>query len=305
MNYTLHQLQIFLEIVDKGSITKASEALFLTQPAVSMQLKKFQEQFPLALTEVIGRKLYITDFGRDIAEAAEKIINEVEAIDHKIDLYQGKLVGKLSISVVSTGKYVMPYYLSDFVNAHTGIDFTMDVTNKLKVVEDLEQNRVDFALVSVLPEHLQLSRLPLLRNSLHLVGGSIRERSRKGKKDQIFTDQPLLFRENGSATRNAMEGFIKGKNFRSNKRIELTSNEALKQAVIAGLGYSIMPMIGIRNAVDKGDITVIPYKGLPIKTQWNLVWLKNKKLSMVAQAFVEYLENEKDNIKKRYFDWVK
>ena len=305
MNYTLHQLQIFLEIVDKGSITKASEALFLTQPAVSMQLKKFQEQFPLALTEVIGRKLYITDFGREIAVAAQKIINEVEAIDHKIDLYQGKLAGKLSVSVVSTGKYVMPYYLSDFVNAHTGIDFTMDVTNKLKVVEDLEQNRVDFALVSVLPQHLQLSKLPLLQNSLHLVGGTVREQSRTGKKDLIFTNQPLLFRENGSATRNAMETFIQGKNFRSNKRIELTSNEALKQAVIAGLGYSIMPMIGIRNAVDQGDITVIPYKGLPIKTQWNLVWLKNKKLSKVAQAFVEYLENEKDNIKKRYFDWVK
>ena len=305
MNYTLHQLRIFLEIVDKGSITKASEALFLTQPAVSMQLKKFQEQFPLALTEIIGRKLYITDFGRDIARAAEKIINEVEAIDHKIDLYQGKLAGKLSISVVSTGKYVMPYYLSDFVNAHTGIDFTMDVTNKLKVVEDLEQNRVDFALVSVLPQHLHLSKLPLLRNSLHLVGGTVRERSRTGKKDLIFTNQPLLFRENGSATRNAMEGFIQEKNFRSAKRIELTSNEALKQAVIAGLGYSIMPMIGIRNAVNQGDITVIPYKGLPIHTQWNLVWLKNKKLSIVAQAFVEYLENEKDNIKKRYFDWVK
>jgi DNA-binding transcriptional LysR family regulator len=304
MNYTLHQLQIFLEIVDKGSITKASEALFLTQPAVSMQLKKFQEQFPIPLTEIIGRKLYVTDFGREIAVAAKKIITEVAAIDHKIDLYQGKLAGRLSISVVSTGKYLMPYYLSDFVNAHTGIDFSMDVTNKLRVVEDLEENRVDFALVSVLPQHLQLSKLPLLKNSLHLVGGTVREESRKGKKDLIFTEQPLLFREDGSATRNAMETFIQEKNFRSAKRIELTSNEALKQAVIAGLGYSIMPMIGIRNAVKQGHITVIPYKGLPIETQWNLVWLKHKKLSKVAQAFVEYLEKEKDNIKKRYFDWV-
>lgn len=305
MNYTLHQLQVFLEIVNKGSITKASEALFLTQPAVSIQLKKFQDQFPLPLTEVVGRKLYVTDFGQEIAAAARRIVNEVAAIDYQTSQYQGKLAGKLSISVVSTGKYVMPYYLSDFVNAHPGIDFTMDVTNKLKVVEDLEQNRVDFALVSVLPEHLQLDRLPLLANRLHLVGAPSRESQRKGRKELIFSEQPLLYRESGSATRNAMESFIQGKNLPVSKKIELTSNEALKQAVIAGLGYSIMPMIGIKNAVDQGAIQIIPYKGLPIKTQWNLVWLSKKNLSPVAQAFVEHLQEEKEHIASRYFEWAK
>ncbi|MCK8521306.1 LysR family transcriptional regulator [Aquimarina sp. D1M17] len=304
MNYTLHQLQIFLEIVDKGSITKASESLFLTQPAVSIQLKKFQDQFPLPLTEIVGRKLYVTPFGNEIAEAAHKILDEVSAIEHKVNQYQGKLAGKLSISVVSTGKYVMPYYLSEFVNAHPSIDFKMDVTNKLKVVEDLEENRVDFALVSVLPEHLNLEKLPLLTNSLYLVGGTEREKNREGKKELIFTEQPLLYREHGSATRNAMEAFIEGKNLPVKKKIELTSNEALKQAVIAGLGYSIMPMIGIKNALNYGDITIIPFKGLPIKTQWNLVWLKRKKLSPVAQAFVDYLHTEKDNITSKYFSWI-
>lgn len=182
MNYTLHQLQIFLEIVDKGSITKASESLFLTQPAVSIQLKKFQDQFPLPLTEIVGRKLYVTPFGNEIAEAAHKILDEVSAIEHKVNQYQGKLAGKLSISVVSTGKYVMPYYLSEFVNAHPSIDFKMDVTNKLKVVEDLEENRVDFALVSVLPEHLNLEKLPLLTNSLYLVGGTEEKKTVKERR---------------------------------------------------------------------------------------------------------------------------
>lgn len=304
MNYTLHQLQVFLEIVEKKSITKASESLFLTQPAVSIQLKKFQEQFSIPLTEIIGRKLYVTDFGEEIAEAARKILIEVAAINHKSNLYQGKLAGKLSIAVVSTGKYVMPYYLSDFVNAHPGIDFTMDVTNKLKVIEDLEKNRVDFALVSILPEHLKLNRLTLIKNNLHLVGGTTREQQRKGKKTELFTEEPMLYREKGSATRNAMEAFIQGKNIPVKKKIELTSNEALKQAVIAGLGYSIMPMIGIRNAVEKGDITVIPYKGLPIKTEWNLVWLNKKNLSPVATAFVNFLKEEKERITAKYFDWV-
>lgn len=305
MNYTLHQLQIFLEIVDKKSITKAAEALYLTQPAVSIQLKKFQDQFPLPLTEVIGRKLYITPFGEEIALAAKRILDEVAVIDYKTQQYQGKLAGKLSISVVSTGKYVMPYYLSGFVNAHPGIDFTMDVTNKLKVVHDLEENRVDFALVSVLPDHLDLEALPLLKNSLYLVGGSEREALRQGKVENIFTEEPLLYREPGSATRNAMETFIQNNSFPVSKKIELTSNEALKQAVIAGLGYSIMPLIGIRNAISIGDITIVPFKGLPMHTQWNLVWLKRKKLSEVAKAFVNHLENEKDMVADKYFKWAK
>ena len=115
MNYTLHQLRIFQKVAEYESITKASEELHLTQPAVSIQLKNFQEQFPIPLTEVVGRKLYITDFGKEIADAAEKILNEAEAINYKTLPFKGVLAGRLKISVVSTGKYVMPYFLSDFM----------------------------------------------------------------------------------------------------------------------------------------------------------------------------------------------
>ena len=146
--------------------------------------------------------------------------------------------------------------------------------------------------------------MPLLKNSLYLVGGSKREAQREGANDLIFSEKPLLYREQGSATRNAMEDFIQSKNITVSKKMEFTSNEAVKQAVIAGLGYSIMPMIGIRNAVVKGAISVIPFEGLPIHTQWNLVWLQQKKLSPIAQAFIEFLEAEKDRITKKYFDWV-
>jgi DNA-binding transcriptional LysR family regulator len=304
MNYTLHQLKIFVEIVQKQSVTKASKALFLSQPAVSIQLKKFQDQFPLPLTEIVGRKLYVTNFGKEIAITAQRILDEVSKIDHKTKEYQGKLAGKLTLSCVSTGKYVLPYYLSGFVNQHTGIDFSIDVTNKQNVIKDLEQNKIDFALVSVLPDHLSLETLPLLKNSLYLVGGKEREANRKGKIANIFQEQPLLYREKGSATRNAMETFIYGKNVSVQKKIELTSNEALKQAVIAGLGYSIMPLLGIKETVDVGDIKIIKHAGLPIHTQWNIVWLKNKSLSLVATAFIEYLSTEKDTIKAKYFDWV-
>ena len=304
MHYTLNQLQIFLEVVHKKSVTKAAESLFLTQPAVSIQLKKFQEQFPLPLTEVIGRKLYVTSFGEEIAQTVRTILKEVSSIEYKTKLYQGKLAGKLSISVVSTGKYLMPYYLTGFVNDHPEIDFSMDVTNKQNVIRDLEENKVDFALVSVLPDHLELNTLPLLKNSLYLVGATERVENLQFSPSTIFKKEPLLYREVGSATRNAMETFIQGRNFPTTKKIELTSNEALKQAVIAGLGYSIMPIIGIKNAIDMGEISIIPCKGLPLHTQWNLVWLKSKNLSIVAEAFITYIEQEKLNIKHKFFDWI-
>lgn len=150
MNYTLHQLQIFLKITELQSITKASEELHLTQPAVSIQLKNFQDQFPIPLTEVVGRRLFITDFGKEIAVAAEKIVNQVQEINYRTMAYQGKLSGRLKISVVSTGKYVMPYFMSEFMSEHNGIDLIMDVTNKTKVIRSLELNEVDFALASKL-----------------------------------------------------------------------------------------------------------------------------------------------------------
>ncbi|WP_299674643.1 LysR family transcriptional regulator [uncultured Tenacibaculum sp.] len=303
MNYTLHQLKVFLEIVDKKSITKAAESLFLTQPAVSIQLKNFQEQFPIPLTEVVGKKLYITDFGQEIADTAKQILIEVETINHKTYAYQGKLAGQLKLAVVSTGKYVMPYYVTDFLQQHPSIDFSMDVTNKQRVVMNLENNDVDFALVSVLPSHLNLEKVSLLRNSLYLVGSSSRV-DKKIKKNKIFTEGPLIYREKGSATRNAMENFMEAKKLQSAKKIELTSNEALKQAVIAGMGYSIMPLIGIKNALINKEISIIPYKGLPIETEWNLVWRKEKKLTPIAKAFVDYITLNKNSIKSKYFSWI-
>ena len=106
MNYTLHQLQIFLKVTETTNITKAAEELHLTQPAVSIQLKNFQDQFAMPLTETIGRNIYITDFGHEIARAAEKILDQVYAINYKMQAYQGELIGRLKISIVSTGKYV-------------------------------------------------------------------------------------------------------------------------------------------------------------------------------------------------------
>lgn len=303
MDFTLHQLKIFIKLTECQSITKAAEELYLTQPAVSIQLKKLQNQFDIPLTEVVGRQLYITDFGKEIANSARKIFEEIEVINYKTTAFKGKLAGQLKLSIVSTAKYVMPYFLSDFMQEHSGVDLVMDVTNKTRVVESLERNEVDFAMVSVIPEQLNLERVELMQNKLYLVGGTILERNPKQPIRNLFKKHPLLFREKGSATRSAMEGFLAEKNIPIFKKMELTSNEALKQSVLAGLGYSIMPLIGIKNELRNKDLEIIPFKGLPIITHWNLVWLKSKRLSPVALALLDFVNAEKERIINEKFEW--
>jgi DNA-binding transcriptional LysR family regulator len=303
MNYTLNQLRIFLKIVQTQSVTKAAEELHLTQPAVSIQLKNFQDQFEIPLTEVLGRKIYITDFGKEIAVSAENILNQVYAINYKTLAYQGQLTGRLKISVVSTGKYVMPYFLTDFMKQHSGIELLMDVTNKNKVVESLESNEVDFALVSILPNSLEIAQMELMQNKLYLVGNTERKFNKAHKVNELFEDLPLIFREKGSGTRQTMENFIEKNKLSVLKKMELTSNEAVKQALLAGLGYSIMPLIGIKNELHNHELQIIPIKGLPITTTWRLIWLKAKKHSPVSLAFLKYLEAKKTQIVKNKFDW--
>lgn len=293
MNYTLHQLQIFIEVCKQKSITKAAEAMHMTQPALSIQLKNFQNQFDIALTEIIGKKLYVTEFGESVCEIAKNIISEANELKYKTKEYKGLLTGTLNIASVSTGKYLIPYYLNEFMNNKPGVDLVLDVSNKTQVIKNLRENSVDFALVSVLPDSLELEQEILLDNHLFLVG----------KNDNFNKNSPLIFREKGSATRMAMDNYFSERGKR--KTMSLTSNEAVKQAVIAGLGYSVLPLIGIKNALLSKEIQIIEAKNLPIVTKWRLVWLKNKKLSPVAKSFLNYIQESKTEIEKQYFAWTK
>lgn len=303
MDFTLHQLQVFLKITQTESITKAAESLHLTQPAVSAQLKNFQDQFDVPLTEIIGRKLFITDFGKEIAEAAQKVIEQVKAIDYKTSAFKGKLSGRLKLSIVSTGKYVIPYFLSSFLKKNTEIELVLDVTNKTKVVESLEKNETDFALVSIIPKHLKVEKEPLMENKLFLIGYNDFREVKKKEAPQTLEKLPLIFREKGSGTRLMMEEFIDKNNLTVFKKVELTSNEAVKQALIAGLGFSIMPLIGLKNELNADTLKIIPIKGLPISTTWNLIWLSSKKLSPVAQAFLNDIQTQKQQIIETHFAW--
>ena len=303
MNYTLNQLQIFLKVVQTTSITKAAEELNLTQPAVSIQIKNLQAQFDIPLLEIIGKKIYITDFGREIAESAKGILDQVYAINYKTMAFKDQLVGRLKISIVSTGKYVLPYFLTDFLRSNPGVEISIDVTNREKVLESQLLNEVDFSLVSDALDNPAFDSIDILSNDLYLIGNTETATMSPTFNYKDFKNElPLIFRESGSGTRKIMENYFKKQGVDGLKKIELMSNEAVKQAVIAGLGYSIMPIIGIKNEVKSGALKIIERDGLPISTTWKLIWHKDKNLSPVSKAFLVYLTENKAQIRQKYFE---
>jgi DNA-binding transcriptional LysR family regulator len=277
----------------------------MTQPAVSIQLKNLQDQFEIPLTEVIGRKLHVTDFGFELAAIAEDILNNVSTIQHKALSFKGLLAGKLSIASVSTGKYIMPYFLSDFLKKHPHIDLRLDVSQREKVIKSLEENSVDFALVSVAPENLEVNQEILMPNKLFLVAPGEIELPEQSLPDSAqLGNIPIIFREKGSGTRLVLEQYLDKFHVNPMVKLELTSTEAVKQAVIAGLGVSVLSVFSIRYELMEKALKIIPYKGFPLLSEWRLIWLKEKKLSPVAQAYLAFIRREKSAIFQQKFSWV-
>ena len=277
----------------------------MTQPAVSIQLNNLQQQFDLPLTEIIGRKIYITDFGMELYRLATSILEQVHSIHYKTNTFKGMLSGKLKVSAVSTGKYIMPYYLKDFLKANPRIDLVLDVTNKAKVIEHLEKNEVDFCLVSVLPKKIDLSEELLLPNNLVLSAPADHELTYKTRLHKsVFAQLPLIYREEGSGTRATMQQYFQKAGIEPTIKMELTSTEAVKQAVIAGLGFSVLPLISLKNELKLNSIKILPVQGMPLKSQWRLVWLKQKKFSAVATAYLDFIRKEKSTIYQKYFSWT-
>jgi DNA-binding transcriptional LysR family regulator len=201
----------------------------------------------------------------------------------------------LRISAVSTGKYIAPYLLAEFLRLHPNLDLALDVTNRAKVLADLAANRADLALISVLPEKTALESLPLMENELVCVAQ--RPLAAPLPADGVYPlgvleDVPVLFREEGSATRTAMERLLSAHQIEPKKKLVLSTNEAVKQAVMAGLGVSIVPLIGMRSALREEKAVVVPIRGLPLRSTWHIVWPSGKVLSPAAHAFVQALRTD-------------
>lgn len=274
----------------------------MTQPAVSIQLKNLQEQFEVPLTEIIGKKIHITEFGQELVDTADRIFGELGQIEEKMLELKGLLGGKIRISAVSTGKYIIPYLMADFMKIHPHVEISLEVSNRYKVLAQLQENSTDLALVSLWPEELELESIQLAENKWYLACSPEKKDDytaaiKEGKWEMI----PFVLREKGSGTRTTMEKFFQDRDIHVGSKLELATNEAVKQAVMAGLGASLLSNFSMAQEIKEGRIALLELPGLPIKADWKLIWLKQKKHSPAVKAFIRWLSEHRKKVLSAHF----
>lgn len=289
---TLRQLEILATVYRLGSIKEASEALHLTQPTVSMQLKKLSDAVGMPLHQMMGRKLVLTDYGREIAQSATRIFSELSSLDSRLADLRGLKAGALKLSVVTTSKYFIPHMLGPFCERFPGIDIQLNVGNRQQIIERLETGDEDFYVFSHPPEDMDTVSTEFLSNPLvaiapenHPLAGSSRVSLAQ------LAREPFLMREQGSGTRYAIDQFLRKQQLKLNVKMTIESNEAIKHAVMSGLGVSILSAHTLTFG-GKAGLVELKVDKLPITTSWHMVWPKNKSLSPVADQFLQYVHAE-------------
>lgn len=293
MSFTLHQLDVFAEVAKQKSMTKAAEKLFMSQPAVSIQVKKLQDHFGLDLFEVIGKELFLTQAGEELYAAQKNIKKELNSLEMVFSEIKGMLKGSLNVAVVSTAKYFMPYILGAYRSKFEMIQISLKVADRNEVRELLRNNLCDLAVFSELPEGLDLETVDFLTNPLFMAcspGHPLAEQKKVEFKD--LESYPFVIREPGSGTRMVMQRLIDKQGINPEIVMELGTTEAVKQAIMAEIGISLISKYGFNLEEKAGKISVIDVQGLPYINQWKLVYPKGKRLSPAAQNFIEFTKNQ-------------
>ena len=290
MNVSFRQLRLFLALADEGQISRAAALCHVTQPTASIQLKELTLAIGLPLYEVIGKKVHLTDAGRELARTARAMLGEWTAFEQYGNALKGLSRGTLRVAVVSTAKYFMPRILGTFCARHPEIDIALEVQNRDGVVRLLEDNRVDLAIMSVPPATLEVEREEFLDNPLIAVAPESHPLTRLDLVTLAeFAREPLVLREPGSGTRRTVDRFFNDFGLDPRIRLTLGSNEAIKQAVAGGLGLSILSRHAFIATPETEGLRALAVEGLPILSHWFIVHLSGKRLSPLANAFRDHL----------------
>jgi DNA-binding transcriptional LysR family regulator len=284
MNVTFRQLRLFLALAETGSVSKAAAATHVTQPTASAQLKEMTEAVGLPLHEVISRRVHLTDAGRQLAQTARAMLAEWEGFEQQVDQMKGLSRGRLRVAAVSTAKYFIPRLIGSFCRLHPAIDVSLEVLNRDGVVARLRDNRDDIYIMSMPPE-LDLEDEVFMENPLVVIAARSTRLPARPTLAQL-KDQRFILREPGSGTRMATDRHFAKRRFRPDVRLELGSNEAIREAVAGGLGLGVIS----RHALQVGkDIRVVDVEGFPISSRWHVVHPRAKHLSPIATAFRAHL----------------
>lgn len=290
---TLHQFKVFEATARHGSFTRAAEELFLTQPTVSMQVKQLTKSIGLPLFEQVGKRLYLTEAGKELYATCQEIFQRLEQLDMTVADLKGMKQGNLKLAVITTAKYFVPRLLGPFCQRYPGIDVSLIVTNHERVIERLADNQDDIYIMSQLPNNLDIDVHPFLDNPLVVLAP--RNHPLAHEKNIPITrlaDELFIMREPGSGTRRAVQTLLDQHGVTVKVRLELGSNEAIKQAIAGGLGLSVLSSHTLTPEGINGDLTILDVEGFPIDRKWYVVSLAGKQLSVIANTFLEYLHAE-------------
>ncbi|WP_315791346.1 LysR family transcriptional regulator [Fischerella sp. JS2] len=295
---TLHQLKVFEAAARHGSFTRAAEELFLTQPTVSMQIKQLTKSVGLPLFEQVGKRLYLTEAGRELYATCRQIFETIAQFEMKVADLKGLKQGQLRLAVITTAKYFIPRLLGPFCQLYPGIDISLKVTNHEGILERMTNNMDDLYIMSQIPEHLDISYQQFLENPL-VVLAPINHPLAKEKNIPIqrLADEPFIMREPGSGTRRAVQKLFDQHGVSVKVKLELGSNEAIKHAIAGGLGISVLSRHTL--LPDTGDLTILDVEHFPIKRDWYMVYPSGKQLSIVARTYFEYLLDAAKQIVER------
>ncbi len=290
---TLHQLKVFEAVARHKSFTRAAEELFLTQPTVSMQVKQLTKTVGLPLFEQVGKRLYLTEAGRELLSTCREIFEHLSQFEMKVADLKGLKQGKLKLAVITTAKYFIPRLLGSFCQQYPGIDISLQVTNHERVIDRLAENRDDLYIVSQLPENMDISYHSFLDNPLVVLAPKNHPLAKeKNIPLERIAAESFIMRELGSGTRKATQKLFDQHGISVKVKLELGSNEAIKQAIAGGLGLSVLSrhVLGLEH--HESELIVLDVQHFPIHRDWYMVYPSGKQLSVVARAFFEYLMSE-------------
>ena len=297
LNFTLRQLQVFEKVASHLNYSRAAEELYLSQPAVSMQVKQLEENVGLPLFEQMGKKIFLTEAGRELLRYARSIAQQLAEMETVFDEMKGLEQGKLTLSVVNTANYFTPRLLAKFCQRHPNINVILQVANRDAVLKQLADNSTDLAIMGQPPVGLDISADPFLDNPLVVIAAPNHPlASLKRIKLARLAQETFLSREPGSGTRSAMERIFSEHQIRPHISMEMETNEAIKQAVQAGMGLGILSLHSIELELETKRLAVLNVEHFPLQRQWFVAHRSNKRLSGAVLAFKEFMLSEAKSI---------
>ena len=294
MRITFRQLQVFNEVCDLRSYSRAAEEMSLTQPAVSLQIRQLEELIGQPLFDYVGKKLYMTEAAQALQLASRDIFGRLENLDMQLSDMLGSLQGQLKLAVESSAKYFVPHLFAAFKRQHPEVNLQLTVVNRAQAVRRLSDNRDDLVIMSMVPQDMGLEFLPFLNNPIVAVVPADHPLCALGPlRLQDLEPYTLLMREQGSGTRMACEEYFKEKRVHFNHTLEVASNESQRECAVAGLGVALLTRHAVSLELATGLLRELPVEELPLYRSWCVVQAKAKRLSPVAHAFLDFIRSER------------